>query len=183
MVITNLIISSIKTMSKLLLTAVFILSVAACTSSQKKTSNQTDEKKFSYFEISYRGGWFGGLSFFTDNNKIYFFTQISPQNITDKIKYGILPDSITKSIDSTLWLLKKEKLNSISCNDCPSVSIKTITGSDTTNSFQTGEINVNIRKLITQLEVFRDSSAHSSFNSLMILETARQIAPPPPKLP
>ena len=144
----------------------FVIILTACTSKQKKSINKKEESHFSYFELSYKGDWFGGFSFLVDTNKIFFFPSTLPQISGDKIKYGILPDSLFQAIDSTITQIRTlQSLNpdSTYCFDCSEVSIKAILNSDTIRLYQAGIINDTIWNLIEKL--MSDCETKSVFSS------------------
>jgi hypothetical protein len=154
---------------------------------QKTEKKETHQKtQFSSFEISYRGGWFGGLSFRVDSNMIFFSPPVYPQGGEDSVKYGIVPDSIIQSINMVIAKIQNDtsiKSGVNRCHDCPVMSLQSVIHTDTIQVFQSEEISKPIIDLLNQLEIFIDSSAHKSLNALLILETAKRISsPPPPKI-
>jgi hypothetical protein len=177
-----------KFMLKQIFASSLLLTLSCCQSHDSNNLKLSNKENFSYFEISYKGGWSGGLSFFTDTNGIFFFPPIYPQVSGDKIKYGILPDSISQTIGTTIPIIKKlHSLNpdSLYCYDCDQVSIKLIKNNDTTKLYQAGAIDSTVWNLIERLEVFRKNEKSSLLNALYFyLETAKDVSSPmPPKIP
>jgi hypothetical protein len=165
-----------------------LLFLTACNDNEPKQEKaiQGSHPRFSSFEISYTGGWDRGFSFLADSNKIFFSPSPNPADfLSSFVKYGLMPDSICRLIDSTLLLIKNDtsgRSKIITCDDCSIVFIKTITAKDTIDFFQSGDINPGIMRMVSQLEYFIDSSKHTAVNALMLLETARELRPPPPPI-
>lgn len=149
---------------------------------QNQNANKPLLKKvsFEYFEITYAGGLFGWLSLRVDSNKIYFSS-----NGHRSVKYGILPDSIFKSIDTTILLLQKDTMiKSINeaCFDCDALAINVKVGHDTIQIVQYGQISDPLMKVAKQLNSFTDSSNHNYINAYLYLKTAEEELPLPPKV-
>jgi hypothetical protein len=165
-----------------------VLIFPACRSADMKNRELISKPGFSYFEFSYLGGMGGGHSFLTDSNRIFFFPPVYPQINGGIIKYGILPDSISKAIDSTIPQIRKlHSLNpdSTYCYDCTEVSIKLISNNDTIRLYQAGGIDSTVWSLIERIEVLRKNENLSYLNAIYFyLETAKDVSSSmPPKIP
>ncbi|MBL7748219.1 MAG: hypothetical protein JNM19_12360 [Chitinophagaceae bacterium] len=167
-----------------------LILIATFLYSCKQESNSTiqpDKKGFSWFELSYKGGWTGQLSFCVDSNRIFFFPSLTKQIDGETVKYGLLPDSIFKKVDTLTWELKSiPSLNPDSnyCDDCAEVSIMAITGIDTIRVFMEGNINDRTRRLIEQLEAYKKSSTlHQLAVAYFYLATMKDVLSPlPPRI-
>lgn len=140
---------------------------------------------FTYFEISYRGGWIGGFSFHVDSNKVFIAPSIWGQ-LVDSVGYGLLPDSICSLIDTGLFRIRNDKSimsTKNGCDDCDLVAIRAVAGKDSIKLFQAGHISEPVYKLIDTLNQFLKEKKYNYYNIFTALETARDIAPPlPPKI-
>ncbi len=145
-------------------------------SDQPKPSNH-----FNSFEISYTDGWRKHFSFFLDSNKIYF----SPGE-TNMTYYGILPDTIFKTIDSVVFKIRYDttiKSKNNDCADCSVAAIKIIAKSDTIRISQAGDIDKIILTCIKFLEDLIDSNRAQNFKGLVVLQTRAIVRPPlPPEI-
>jgi hypothetical protein len=132
---------------------------------------------FTSFEIGYTNGWTRGTSFWVDSNKIF----LSPQKF-DTVKYGLLPDSIVRLIDTTLLKIISDtsiKSKDDGCVDCSIVAMQTIIGKDTITIHQIGNINKVFWPVIKTLEKFIDSVNHPTMPAKLFLESQRIAFPPP----
>jgi hypothetical protein len=123
---------------------------------ERNTGNKETHLKtqFSSFEISYRGGWFGGLSFRVDSNLIFFSPPLYPHGAEDSVKYGIVPDSIIQSIKIVIAKIQNDtsiKSGTNGCHDCPVMSLRSVIHTDTIQVIQSGEISKPIIDLLNQL--------------------------------
>ena len=122
-------------MKKLLLFPLLaIILLTGCTKHEFVVKKQIKTRHFDYFELSYHGGWLGKLQFCVDSNHIYFSGNPGA-DFLDTIKYGILPDSIVKYIDTIVEKITKDttiKSNHTYCHDCDNISIIIVRGQDTT---------------------------------------------------
>jgi hypothetical protein len=143
------------------------------------SNKRTDSKilaKYTTFEIGFLNSQHKGLSFWTDSNKIYF----SPQ--ADKVKYGLLEDSIIQLINKVVLEITSDtsiKSKENPCDRCSLLSLKTVVGVDTISIFQKGDIDQVFLPLIRTLEKFIDNANHSTFIGTIFLKTT----PPPPPRP
>ncbi len=162
-------------MAKFIL-AVSLLMIYGCVNNQKQAVEPKVRKaSFDYFELSYFNGSGVSLSFRVDSNRIFFL----PTH-WDSLKYGILPDSIFYSIDTTVYLLQNNTITkSINkfCHDCPSLALNVKTGQDTIKVFQDGRIDKRLWKVVKQLEFFADSVGHNYTSAFMRLETMEKLIP------
>jgi len=155
---------------------------------QENTSiTQPEKKRFSWFELSYKGGWTGHLSFCVDSNRIFFFPSLIKQIDGETVKYGLLPDSIFKKVDTLTRQLKSIRSfnpDSNYCDDCTEVSIMAITGNDTTRVFMAADINDRTWKLIEQLEAYKETATlHQLAVSYFYLTTMKDVLSPiPPRI-
>lgn len=146
----------------------------ACSNQRERTKSPI---KFTSFEISYTNGWTRGISLFVDSNKIF----LSPQK-SDIVKYGLLPDSMLRVIDTALFKIISDTLvKSIDngCVDCSILAIKTIVGNDTISINQIGKIDAVFWPVIKTLVYFIDSTNHMTVNASLFLETQKGVFPPP----
>ncbi len=175
-------------MSKLYSFGLILIATFLYSCKQENSSNTPPDKKgFSWFELSYKGGWMGELSFCVDSNRIFFFPSLIKQTDGETVKYGLLPDSIFKKVDTLTRQLKSiRSLNPDSnyCDDCAEVSIMAITRTDTTRVFMAGDINDRTGKLIEQLEAYKKSSTlHQLAVTYFYLATMKDVLPPiPPRI-
>jgi hypothetical protein len=158
-----------------------------CTGKQAEVKMPVPKKSFGYFEISYHGGWQGGFSFTADSNKNFTSPGLFVPIGLDTIKYGILPDSIFYSLNKFAQFIQKDTAIRSTynyCDDCSSVAIKTIVEKDTFRIFQVDEISKPVWQLIEKLDAFINHTKHTYKLAALHLETAKQVAspPPPPKL-
>ena len=122
--------------SFLLLLFVFALS---CLQHIERQKSQSQASNFTFFEMSYRGGSYGGFSFHVDSNKIFFAPPIHPRDALDTVKYGMLPDSVLQIINQLVGLLSTDTtIKSIrnDCVGCSLVAIRTVTANDTIQLFK-----------------------------------------------
>jgi hypothetical protein len=173
-----------KNMSNLRFELLLLLCLCnACSNRQVLPGGKAAEKQFSYFEMSYRGGWIGGFSFCLDSNRQFFSPSLYLIHPGDSIKYGVLPDTLQQKIDTLVALLEKDTaLHSRyhPCDDCSSVAIKVATPGDTIRVFQTGEISAPLLAVILELDSFLLRPHQKHAPAPMYLETAEKVAPPPP---
>jgi hypothetical protein len=149
------------------------------TCSEKKESHK-NTMKFKSFEIGYTNGWTHEFSFWMDSNKIF----LSPQKF-DTIKYGILPDSISRLIDTTLLKIISDttvKSKDDGCEDCAIIALQAIIGTDTISIHQIGDIDKRLWPVIRTLQYFVDSNNHPTMHAILFLETQKAVFPPPPPL-
>jgi hypothetical protein len=155
----------------------------SCSNNRVMPDMPPSQKQFSYFEMSYRGGWLGGFSFCLDSNRQFFSPALYPIHSNDSIKYGTLPDTLQQKIDALIVLLEKDTtLHSRynPCDDCSSVAIKVATLKDTIRLFQTGDISAPVWAIINQLDSFLLQPHRKYCFSFLYLETAEKVAPPSP---
>lgn len=147
-------------MNKVLLPLAFLLIVLfGCTQKQKPKKPPVKKASFEYFEISYTGRWIGRLSFRVDSNRIFF----SPAQY-DTVEYGILPDSIFRTIDTTVSLIRSDTtIRSINepCSDCDLLAINIKVDNDTIEIVQHDQISKPLREVVKQLEFFMDKSKYT----------------------
>jgi hypothetical protein len=135
---------------------------------------------FRSFEIGYTNGGRDNFSFWTDSNYIFF----SPQK-SDSIKYGILPDSILRIIDTALIKMISDpriKSKDDGCQDCSIVALRAITGTDTISIRQVGNIDIRLGPVISTLQNFIDSNSHPTMHAIVFLETQKAVSYPVPPL-
>jgi hypothetical protein len=134
-------------------------------------------KKFKYFEMSYKDGWVSSFSFSVDSNNIFF-----TQGKFDTVYYGILPDTLSRRIDSVLSIVQKDTSihsNNEKCDDCTVVSIIASTGVDTLKLIQHGRISRTLFSLTEPIRKFIDSNKHDYFAIYNQYKTANDVFPPP----
>ena len=164
-------------MAKFIL-AVSLLMIYGCVNNQKQAVEPKVRKaNFDYFEISYRGGWIGNLSFRVDSNKIYLSSDGHRV-----VKYGILPDSIYNSINTIVYSIQPDtiiKLHDDNCTDCSSLAINVKIEQDTIQVFQHRVISNSFVTIVRQLNSFISNSKHNYVNAYMYLPTLDKVLPPP----
>jgi len=163
-----------------------LFSVFVLLSCRQKENPKPAHASFSYFELSYESGGHYRFSFCVDSTRIFFLPQLAQPRENNKIKYGLLPDSIYGNIDTLVRNLKKISSHdpgSAYCHDCAETSIKIITGKDTVKIYQAGRIDVSIDRLIQQLISFEKAATLNDFTSVYFhMETAYDIADMPPRI-
>lgn len=158
-------------------TARFILIAFFAYSCSHKRHPVAALSKFTSFEIAYTNGWTKGFALYVDSNKIFF----SPQ-AAEKVKYGLLPDSLFQPIDSLVLNITSDALTKSTnggCVDCSIVAIQAIAGNDTFNIQQVGKIDVSFWPIIKKLEYFLDSGNHTSIHGSLSLQSQRLVFPLP----
>ena len=158
-----------------LLTALISLAffISGCTNNNDKARTSI---KFTSFEIGYTNGWTRGISFWVDSNRIFFAPQES-----DKVKYGLLPDSLNQLINETLtniFLDTTIKSKDDGCVDCEDLGIRAVVGSDTLYIRQVGKLDKIFLPFLKKLEYFIESSNHSTIHSVLFLESQKIAFPP-----
>ena len=151
------------------------LFLSNCTHKKESSKNITG---FRSFEIGYTNGWTDNFSFWTGSNYIFF----SPQK-SDSIKYGILPDSILRIIDTALIKMISDpaiKSKDDECQDCPIVALRALTGTDTISIRQVGHIDTRLWPVISTLQNFIDSNSHPTMHAIVFLETQKAVSYPVP---
>jgi hypothetical protein len=171
--------------------SLLFLLIFCCNCHSKKTSAPTTAKplshdKMDYFELSYRGGWEGGLSFCVDSSKIFFFPQMAQSVEGSVTKYGLLPDSLFDHINSLIPRLRQipsQKPDSLYCYDCPEISIRAVNGADTLRLFLAGDADTSIWLLIERLADYeRNSKLQKLTTAYFFLETMSDVVHMPPKI-
>ena len=157
---------------------ILIVSASLTYGCSDKTKQYTYKPVFTSFEISFNPGMGKKFSLLVDSSKIYF----APQS-WETCFYGVLQDSIIKSIDSFCLKLKSTyKTIEKPCYDCSDVAFKTIIGEDTFRVHQLGEIDKSIFEFINFLETNVKLNKHKVLNALVLLETTSILTPLPPKI-
>jgi hypothetical protein len=163
--------------------SVLSITIYGCQNQPVKSIPPRQTKAYSYFEISFLGGWTGSMCFRADSTDIYFFPLMYPRQLEDSIKYGILPDSMQQLISKTIRLLKDSSVKSSGrnlCDDCSAVQLLAVTGKDSIKLFQMGDIFPPVLNLVNQLESLQSQGHHQQLRAFIRLSTAADLVPPPP---
>ena len=171
-------------MFKLLNSLLFFAASILFSCSERNTNLVTKKKDadFSSFEISYHAGWgTGSFYFHVDSNKIY----VSPYGNDNIIRYGLIPDTVFRLIDSSVRVLNNsavQSATSINCHDCSVLSIKVINGLDTTGFLKSGDMDVIFMNLVDNIGSFLKKGQHSYIGGVLFLETQSKVIEMPPPI-